>query len=325
MNRKIERRALPLLLVILLGSGIVVPMASAQTSVDVIGSERRGVADADVNRNLADSVIITPDFSSQEIVVSPSLAEEDLITLVFPEYWIQDKNTANYPDRVELTDAQEILKNEYFDEETGLRYFSPVQITETQSLTVLRIPKKMFELSLTTNDGGISFPRKYFTTYSNLHTMLSEVCIATPEEPEVYLPANARSPSYESPPIHGEWAQYFVSSRGHPKKIPEPSFHSDRNTHLRGIYPLNSILDEEGETAFHWESHLTVLLLSSAGRQQVASGDAPTPLQRSVVHRHSGNDCRYDRSLSTKGASEGPGGATRGSLRRSSIFEPRTQ
>lgn len=37
-----------------------------------------------------------------------------------------------------------------------------------------------------------------------------------------------------------------------------------------------------------WESRLTVLLPSSCGRQQVASGDAPTPLLRSVVYRDPG-------------------------------------
>lgn len=180
MNRIIGIQALPLLLAALLGGVVVVSMASAQTSMDASNHETKFGSDSFAEEELANSVIITPDFSSQDIVVSLSLGEDNLTTLVFPESWIKDRNSADYPDRVELTDAQMLLKNEYFDEKTGLRYFSPVQITEIQSLTVLRVPKKMFELSLAMNDGSISFPMKYLTTYPDLQTMLSEVRIATP-------------------------------------------------------------------------------------------------------------------------------------------------
>jgi hypothetical protein len=69
MNGKIGMWAFPMLLAGLLVSVVVVSMASAQTSIDAIAEEE-----------LADSVIITPDFSSQDIVVSPSLGEDDLIT-----------------------------------------------------------------------------------------------------------------------------------------------------------------------------------------------------------------------------------------------------
>ncbi|WP_214020342.1 hypothetical protein [Methanoculleus sp.] len=234
MNGKIGMRAFSMLLAGLLVSVVVVSMASAQTSIDAIAEEE-----------LADSVIITPDFSSQDIVVSPSLGEDDLITLVFPESWIKDRNSADYSDRVELADAQVLLKNECFDEKTGLRYFSPVQVTEAQSLTVLRIPKKMFELSLAMNDGSISFPMKYFITYPDLQTMLSEVRVATPSEPEVYSPENARSASYVSPPLHGEWAQYYVNSQ-----------YAGRPVHLEGLIKPGSFTNNGHEGAIYHEREI---------------------------------------------------------------------
>jgi len=104
MNGKIGMRAFSILLTGLLVSVVVVSMASAQTSMDAIAEEE-----------LADSVIITPDFSSQDIVVSPSLGEDDLITLVFPESWIKDRNSADYADRIELADAQVLLFYECVD------------------------------------------------------------------------------------------------------------------------------------------------------------------------------------------------------------------
>lgn len=42
-----------------------------------------------------------------------------------------------------------------------------------------------------------------------------------------------------------------ICTRGHPKKIYEPSVHPDQNTHLRGFCYLNYIQGKEGETASH--------------------------------------------------------------------------
>ncbi|WP_332450156.1 hypothetical protein [Methanoculleus sp.] len=258
MKREIRMWAHPLLLVVLLGSVMVISIASAQASAvgmekvsigvtgsDAFNPETRSGGNSPVDGELTDSVIITPDFSSQDIVVSPSLGEEDLITLVFPDSWIRDRNSTDYADRVEVTDAKMILENEYFDEKVGLRYFSPIPITETQSLTVLRIPKKMFELSLAMNDGSISFPMKYFTTYPDLYTMLGEVRVAPPSEPKVYSPANARSTSYVSPPLHGEWAQYYVNPQ-----------YAGKPVHLEGLIKPGSFTNNGHEGAIYHEREI---------------------------------------------------------------------
>lgn len=258
MNGKIKKWTYSMLFAMMLVSMVAVSSASTQISTDFVQNQTLSIADPDLvnqaispykdlttNEELAKSVIITPDFSSQDIVVSPSLEEKDLITLVFPECWLQKNNLNTYPDRIDLKDAEKLLKIECLDEKTSLSYYSPVQINDSQDLIVLRIPKKMYELSLSMNNGNISFPTKYFTTYHDVDSMLDEIRIFSSPEPEVYSPKNSQSIPYVSRPLHGEWSHYLVNTE-----------YAGKPVHLEGLIKPGSFTNNGHEGAIYHEREI---------------------------------------------------------------------
>ncbi len=135
--------------------------------------------DLRASEELADNNLIeTPGFSTQEIVVSPPLSEKDLITIVFTDEWLAEKDTSEYPDRIEFSKSEDVLKYTYLDEKTGLLFYSPIAVNDTQAVASLRIPTNMYGLRVAMSHGNISFPTKYFDNYPDLSSMLSAVHVS---------------------------------------------------------------------------------------------------------------------------------------------------
>ncbi|MEA2035385.1 MAG: hypothetical protein U9N40_07885 [Euryarchaeota archaeon] len=262
MKLKKGMRALFVLLAMLLVSVVVVSAVSAIDNVHVaksltlagsnaVNSDIAFSKDLCASEELAGSVILTPDFRTQDLMVSSSLSEKDLITIIFPDEWLAEKNISECPERIVISDSKETLKIEHFDDKTGLTFFSPIAINDTQSMVSLRIPKKMYELSIAMGNGSISFPMKYFTHHSNLNNMLTTIHISSPSEPEIYVPVKARTIEYVSPPVHGEWAHYsvkpeYTDSIVHLEGMIKPSLFTN-NGHDHAIYQEREIYLNGGD------------------------------------------------------------------------------
>ncbi len=230
-----------LLAALMIVGAVFVPAVSAID--DARAPNNAANPDIDSNRDLR--AIKTPDFSTQEIVVSPPLSEKDLITIIFTDEWLAEKDTSEYPDRIEFSKSENVLKNAYFDDKSGLSFYSPVAIDEMQTVVSLRIPKSMYELKIAMSKGNISFPTKYFDNYPDLNSMLSTVNISTPSEPEVYVPTKARATEYVEPPLHGMWVHYPVK--------PE---YADSIVHLEGLIKPSSFTNNGHDHAIYQEREI---------------------------------------------------------------------
>jgi len=125
--------------------------------------------------NQSNMGVITPDFSSQDIVTAVPLSEKEMIYVVLPEDWVLKNVDVNNPDFFSVKFSLEQMKLIQTDEKTGISYIVPFPVKENQRTALIRLPQKMFELSVKSDYVLIQQSPSYLTYYSNLNDLLNYI------------------------------------------------------------------------------------------------------------------------------------------------------
>jgi len=186
-----------MLLALLLAAMAMVPMVSASENQN--SSTLEGFA--------------TPDFSTQEITTTPPLSESDMIYILFPENWVLENDMSEIPGYIELPYGQNQAITAKNSSLSSIRYYVPVPIQNNQRVSLLKMPKKMFEVITALNNTELQVPSTYFTHYTNesiaikkLNTVIKSDLASTAT---IYPAQRTATASY---PIHGQWAHFYPRS-----------------------------------------------------------------------------------------------------------------